>query len=113
MPRGNGKSHSAHLLENVVAELRGLREDTNAQIGGWRREMQEGFAKVDARLERVDERLGRVEEATLDNRQELRRVNDRLGVVADRLENIRDLSGEQYRALETRVARLEQRSEPG
>ncbi len=81
--RGNGSDAS---LRDVVAELRGFREDANARLEALSAHVDEGFAKVDARLSHVDARLERVEE---------------------RLDNIRDFAGEHYRALEERVTRLE------
>jgi molybdenum-dependent DNA-binding transcriptional regulator ModE len=81
--RGNGHGNDPNLvaLKDVVAELRGLREDTNARLEDVSERLVEGFGKVNARLERVE----------------------------DRLDNIRDLAGEQYRALEQRIARIEAR----
>ncbi len=87
--RSNGGSNGSDAtLRDVVAELRGLREDTNARSRETNNRLEalsvhvdEGFAKVNARLERVEERL----------------------------DSIRDLAGEHYRSLEARVAKLEAR----
>lgn len=68
--------------ETTRAELRGLREDTNARFREVNSRLDEGFGRVAARLERVEERL----------------------------DHIRDFAGEHYRALEERVTRLEARS---
>lgn len=109
MSDGNGRDRSVEALHEVVLELSGLREDTNARFRELGARIEEGFTRVDARFERMDERfermdgrLGRVENVLLDTRQELRGVNERL-------ENLRDVAGDRYRALEERVAKLEAR----
>lgn len=81
--KGDGKDEAAlGLFHEMLAELRSI----NQRVG------------------RVEERLGRVEGELHDLRASTERG---FAEVTARLENIRDLAGEQYRRLEERVSRLE------
>jgi chromosome segregation ATPase len=91
---GNGKDPVVNAIHELTAEVRTL---------------QRGQEQTNARLESVEQVLrghGRQLGEVVDR---LGRVEVRLERVEDRLDNIRDLAGERYRALEERVARIEER----
>jgi X-X-X-Leu-X-X-Gly heptad repeat protein len=113
---GNGSNPVVGGLQEVVAELRGFRADSNARFESVEQvlrghavqlgQLRDGLGQLRDGLGQVRDGLGQLRDETragfADVRQELEKVNGRL-------DGIRDLAGESYRALEKRVARLEER----
>jgi ABC-type transporter Mla subunit MlaD len=103
---GNGKDPVVAGLDAVVAELRGLRDDTNARFES----VEQVLRGHTRQLGEVVDRLGRVETGLADLRGE---VHEGFAELGDKIESAADRD----RHLETsvqqlgeRVARLEARS---
>ncbi len=100
MAMGNGGENNP-----VVLAIHELQADLGTRIDGLGTGIEGLGTRIDGLGTRIDGlgvRLDRLEKVMLETRQELRQTNSRL-------EGIHSLAGEHYRALEARVAKLEQR----
>ena len=108
------------LREETAQQIQGLREETAQQIQGLRKETSERFDKVDQRLGQMDEQLRLTDVKVEGLRDNIKQVaegvaagNEKLGSfkndVAKEFSDTRDLIKDGYKELDRRVKVLERR----